>query len=81
MSQFCDACLVCRRIRQTPMVDQKIFTLFRVGHKLFGQRIGIIAQGQCTADPPALPFERGPGIGDAYGDQLALKFGEYGKKV
>jgi len=50
--------------------------LFLVDQKLFGQRGGIIAQWQRTADPPAFAFERRPGVGDTLCNQLALEFSE-----
>ena len=50
MSQFCDACLACRRICQTLMVDQKIFIFLskdgqRRSSKNWGARVSQGAAG------------------------------------
>ncbi|MGD9223572.1 MAG: hypothetical protein PVH22_10010 [Desulfobacteraceae bacterium] len=44
-------------------------------------RIGIIAQRQCPSNPLALPFERRPGVCNAFSNQITLKFSERGKQV
>jgi hypothetical protein len=54
---------------------------FPIDHKLFGMRIGIIAHRQCPSKPLALPFERRPGVCNAFSNQITLKFSERGKQV
>jgi hypothetical protein len=55
--------------------------LFMVDQKLFGQKVGIIAKWQCTADPATFAFKGCPGIGYTLCNQLAFKFSESGKDV